>query len=754
MMIFGRDEYRMRSLCFFSRRSRLRLYCKVASVALGLSLSQVAVATLSDDPECRSAFAKLPPAAFGNAWVAPDTSPTIRLPNGHLRIFARIIPLNVPAADPLSPTLSKNGKSYIFERTAARSRMYFVDVPQAEDYLFSLRDGRGVLIAPQRILSVNSEFPLLRIAYLRKGEPYYRMGNTLVPFVPQYRFLSVFFPFASATISATEIASRAAAEGLPVKPASPPLDKSFDFVMLDNSVWIFELTDITRREETITKLQALIDVPVRIGVPLQLHSTAWTALDTVFVVQFASSASAALRSKWLKTVNATYIRSLEGDSSFSLIRFHTNDYCVALIHIENAIGTILDSGEPDLMVVFVDADAILGDWPNDPKYSADQDNINKNHRVQRIRDAWRLMREHRPASFPISPPWKLPDVYIGSADRGVDESLEDVSCDPPTLIQCANFRNGTPFTCGNVSLSHGTHMYGVMSACTNNDSQVAAVAPNVRHIAVNRPKVSSFAQYRAMLLWLGGLRIDCPDYSTDVSEYVSNQVSCADLRLFPRLRRPADVINASHTLPANVPEIPVGLRKAYFQLATHGSRGRGTVIVYAAGNESCNIDDYEPLANDPFTMAIANCWINDSTNMEERFPGATGGCRTEPNEGVYFSGGSNWGSMIDICALGKDTPTVCVGNACVIGGTSAAAATVSGIVALLRSVNKNLSAEKIRHILRQSADKIDENPNHPDGLWVDGRSQWYGSGRLNGCKAIAVALSQSGIPIEADQACN
>ncbi|MCP4216794.1 MAG: S8 family serine peptidase [bacterium] len=81
-------------------------------------------------------------------------------------------------------------------------------------------------------------------------------------------------------------------------------------------------------------------------------------------------------------------------------------------------------------------------------------------------------------------------------------------------------------------------------------------------------------------------------------------------------------------------------------------------------------------------------------------------------------------------------------------GTSAAAPTVTAVAALMLSVNGNLTAEQVRQIIQETADKdLDpslDNPNDPNvqglfGEFIDGRSFYFGAGKLNAAKAVAEA---------------
>lgn len=83
------------------------------------------------------------------------------------------------------------------------------------------------------------------------------------------------------------------------------------------------------------------------------------------------------------------------------------------------------------------------------------------------------------------------------------------------------------------------------------------------------------------------------------------------------------------------------------------------------------------------------------------------------------------------------------------GGTSGAAAIVTGVVALMLSANPNLSAAQVISILESTADKdLDFTPDPPGdpnlqdftGNFVDGRSNFFGAGKVNAFEAVKKAL--------------
>jgi subtilisin family serine protease len=67
------------------------------------------------------------------------------------------------------------------------------------------------------------------------------------------------------------------------------------------------------------------------------------------------------------------------------------------------------------------------------------------------------------------------------------------------------------------------------------------------------------------------------------------------------------------------------------------------------------------------------------------------------------------------------------------GGTSAATPLTSGVAALMLSRNPNLTADRIRTILRQTCQKIG------DDAYTNGRNDHYGYGRIDAQAAVTAA---------------
>jgi subtilisin family serine protease len=182
--------------------------------------------------------------------------------------------------------------------------------------------------------------------------------------------------------------------------------------------------------------------------------------------------------------------------------------------------------------------------------------------------------------------------------------------------------------------------------------------------------------------------------------------------------------------------LPTEIAGAFTSLRDDGRGGKGVVVVYAAGNGDNDMLLAHPaLCSDDTVIVVGNTLPPDTDGCERRKSG---------------SRGSNYGIRLDLCAQGEDCVTIgldpnvsislCEGSSSQgvdrLGGTSAAAALVTGAVALVLSANESLSALQVKRILTDSASKIDES----DGAWLNGFSISYGFGRLHVGDAVRRAL--------------
>lgn len=188
--------------------------------------------------------------------------------------------------------------------------------------------------------------------------------------------------------------------------------------------------------------------------------------------------------------------------------------------------------------------------------------------------------------------------------------------------------------------THGTRVAGVIFA-QHNGVGVKGIAPNAELIAIRHTDTWTSA--------------------TLLSFYLAKLAG-------------ADVINCSWT-PGLLLE-PVA--EALTDLAVHGRRGKGVAVVFAAGNKG------KELSGRGGDAALR---VGAADPGGNRLP---------------FS---NYGKKVALYALGKNIPTTTCGEPAygLFSGTSASAAVVSGMIALLISRDPEISLAHIRDILRQGS---------------------------------------------------
>ena len=219
---------------------------------------------------------------------------------------------------------------------------------------------------------------------------------------------------------------------------------------------------------------------------------------------------------------------------------------------------------------------------------------------------------------------------------------------------------------------HGTMVASVAAAATNNEKGIAGMGYNSRIVA---------RRFVHTINPLGGPSANDAD------------IRNAILNLF---QQGVPIINVSWT--------ETGLTRQQAEEITQA----GTTLVLAGGNNA-TVQCHSAIATVPGVIVVSSV---DSSNRH----GPTGYARNQ------------W---IDICAPGIDI-RVAGGNSNTHydtgGGTSLSAPFVSGTIALMLSVNPNLTPAEIEQILKLTADPIDDESSY-SGL--------LGAGRLNAYRAVS-----------------
>lgn len=183
-------------------------------------------------------------------------------------------------------------------------------------------------------------------------------------------------------------------------------------------------------------------------------------------------------------------------------------------------------------------------------------------------------------------------------------------------------------------------------------------------------------------------------------------------------------------------ELPDSTRLAMNYAITKGRSGKGCIITFAAGNGNEGVE-FDGYASYPEVIAVAACndtnkrsvYSDFGNNVWCCFPSSDFGYApfNHPEAlttGIYTtdrmrSAGYSSGDYTDS-----------------FGGTSSACPGVAGTVALMLSVNPELTVKQVKNIIKDTAEKIDKEGGEYDPL---GHSKFYGYGKIDALKAVKKA---------------
>ena len=204
--------------------------------------------------------------------------------------------------------------------------------------------------------------------------------------------------------------------------------------------------------------------------------------------------------------------------------------------------------------------------------------------------------------------------------------------------------------------------------------------------------------------------------------------------------------NPNDPLHNQVFPLPDSTRLAIDYAVEQGRNGRGCVICWAAGNGNESVDN-DGYASYSRVMAIAASNDQNRRSVYSDFgnaiwcafpsndavPSLTPGIWTTDRTG---GAGYNPGSLAAGDATGNYTNS--------FGGTSSACPGVAGVAALILARNPDLRWDEVRDVIRRSCDQIDPAAGQYD---PSGRSLLYGYGRVNGLRAVELAIPPAPSPI-------
>jgi len=243
----------------------------------------------------------------------------------------------------------------------------------------------------------------------------------------------------------------------------------------------------------------------------------------------------------------------------------------------------------------------------------------------------------------------------------------------------------------------------------------------------------------------------------------------------------ASVISCSWGAAAIYFPISLRQRATISRAATEGRKGKGCVIVFAAGNSNRPVDGtVDEQGWDNNVILGKTKWLSGFAIH----PDVIGVAATTSlgKKAAY----SNWGNIAVSAPSNNAPPGVSLGQGYVFtapallknpeglgvftsdrlgaagynqsdftdtfGGTSSACPVVAGVAGLILSANPELTAQEVREILQQTADKItDLDPDPQLGTKLGsydtkGYSQWFGYGKVNAAKAVQAAVAKKNTP--------
>jgi|GEM_PF-952439 len=318
----------------------------------------------------------------------------------------------------------------------------------------------------------------------------------------------------------------------------------------------------------------------------------------------------------------------------------------------------------------------LASGPNDPRFLQQWALKNTGQRGgiagQDIRavDAWSVRRGA--------------NITIAIIDAGVDYSHDEFQA-PGKLVEGFDASDGIGTPGPTPSSNHGTACAGIAAAAANNGVGISGVAPESRIMGI---KIGNMGPNNLQILWA-----DSDDVAYGIQEAVD---------------RKADVLSISWTYPVGLlppAAVDVALDYASGNGRNVGGAVRGCVVCCAAGNNNGTPPAALPFpANRPDVIAVTAC------NQWGEF-------KTTTSRDGDPTWGSNSGPGVLVCAPGVQITTTFVNNGYTDNffGTSAAAAHVAGVAALMLSLRQVLSATEVRDILRNTADNIGPAGNPQTG---------------------------------------
>ncbi len=286
-------------------------------------------------------------------------------------------------------------------------------------------------------------------------------------------------------------------------------------------------------------------------------------------------------------------------------------------------------------------------------------------------------------------------VNVAVLDTGIDIAHDDINDNVSPLSYDTQSASSPAIFKGN----HGMHVSGIIAAEKDNNLQVVGVAPKSKLISLSH------------------------DFSVSpsISEEMANGINWA-------VQNGADIINNSWGDQGGIFYNNLHsalLEDAIINAIKNGRNGLGTILVFCSGNRAPNIDYPGNFHDDALVVGSIN----------------SSGVKAES---------SAYGSDLDIVAPGVEILSTVTGQRIDSrSGTSMAAPHVSGIAALILSINPSLTVKEVNTIIESTAQKLenytyDNNQGRPYGTW----NEEVGYGLVDAYAAVKMAKEYNALTLD------
>lgn len=273
----------------------------------------------------------------------------------------------------------------------------------------------------------------------------------------------------------------------------------------------------------------------------------------------------------------------------------------------------------------------------------------------------------------------------------LDQGIELTHIDLQANISSLSYNSESNTSPSQIFGDHGTHCAGTIGAVRNNNTQVVGVAPECTLMSV----------------------------SNSLAGTPNSRIKRAD-GINWAWKNGADIISNSWGSSVQYDVIDEAIDSAI----VYGRNGKGTLIVFASGNDYGSVA--YPANSNPDIVVVGAITINGTR-----------------------AGFSNYGTELDVVAPGNGILSTILNNGTGSkNGTSMATPHVAGVAALVLSVNPNLTWQQVRNIIESTTQKVNQqSPSNstgyvysttsgrPNGIW----NNQMGYGLVNAYAAVQAA---------------